>query len=97
VTALVHFGGRSENELLSRRPIRRLYSVMRPSRHEGFLNALDSSPGKLTHIILEKFFDLRGFVEAVPLRFANIQHIGTLPIPSDETVSIPFAFGPPCR
>ena len=97
MTALAHLGGNLENELLSRRPIRRLCSDVRLSKQVGFLNALESSPGRLTHIVLEMFFDLRGFVEAVPHCFANIQHIGTLPIPSDEMVSIPFAFGPPCH
>ena len=93
LTALAHLGGSLENELLSRRPISRLCSGVRLSEHRGFLNAVEISPGELTHLILEKFFDLRGFVEAMPFRFASLQHIGTLPpIPSDETVSIPFTF-----
>jgi len=98
VTALALLGRSLENELLSRRPIRRLFCGVCLSLHGGFLNAVESSPGGLTHIIFERFFDLRWFVEAVPHCLANIQHIGTLlPTPSGETVSVPFAFNTPCH
>jgi hypothetical protein len=88
LTALAHLGSSLENELLARRHIRRLCSSQRLSEHRGFLSALEASPGILTHVVLEKFFDLRTFVKAIPLCFSNIQHIGTLPpIPRDRNVS----------
>jgi len=87
LTALAHLGSSLEDELLATRHIRRVYSSQRLSEHRGFLSSLEASPGILTHVVLEKFFDLRTFVQAMPLCFSNIQHVGTLPpIPHDEKV-----------
>jgi hypothetical protein len=88
LSALAHLGSGLEDELLATRPIRRICSSQRLSEHRGFLSSLEASPGILTHVVLEKFFDLQTFVKAMPLCFSNIQHVGTLPpLPRDEKVS----------
>jgi hypothetical protein len=88
LSALAHLGSSLEDELLATRHIRRICSSQRLAEHRGFLSSLEASPGILTHVVLEKFFDLQSFVKAMPLCFSNIQHIGTLPpIPYDEKVS----------
>ncbi|KIM28020.1 hypothetical protein M408DRAFT_147273 [Serendipita vermifera MAFF 305830] len=79
LTALVHSGRHSENMILRKRPIQRIYITNLDRRPANFLRALCTFPGSLTHVILDDFSRLKDIISHDQECFVNVRHIGTIP------------------
>lgn len=54
--------------------------------HPQLLAALNSSPGRLTHLIFNKFDEYKVIIESEPLLFSQLQHIGSIPYSSQRNM-----------
>lgn len=79
LNALVHFRKHSENRILFKRRIQRIYISNLESHLPNLLRALCTFPGTLTHVILDDFSRLNDIISHIPKCFINVRHIGTIP------------------